>query len=187
SAVLAHTPALVLEAALAANRFEGPLGLAGSPVLRRIEDREVLADDLVRLVALGVPRARVPRRDVAARVEHEDRVVGDRVDEKVKALLGSVQGVLGHTTLGQVAGDLGEASDRAARVAQRGDDDIRPEASPVLAHAPALVLDAPVAANRFEDLVGPAGGAVLRRVEDREVLADDLVRLVALGSLRARV
>ena len=48
--------------------------------------------------------------------------------------------------LGQVARDLGEAEQRAGVVDERGDHHVGPEARAVLAHAPALVLEAAVLA-----------------------------------------
>ena len=63
---------------------------AGQPratASRRIEAREVLADDLVGPVALEPLGPGVPGEDVASRVEHEDRVVPDALDEEPKALL----------------------------------------------------------------------------------------------------
>src|SRR5262245_59352348 len=46
----------------------------------------MLADDLVGLIALGAPGALVPRRDHAAWIEHEDRVIRDALDEQTEAL-----------------------------------------------------------------------------------------------------
>ncbi len=56
--------------------------------------------------------------------------------------LGLLQELLGTPALGQVAGDLREADERAVGVAQGGDDDVGPEQRAVLAHAPALLLEA---------------------------------------------
>ena len=52
--------------------------------------------------------------------------------------------------LGDVAGDLGEADQLAVLVADRVDDDVGPEAAAVLAHAPALRLEAALAQRRRE-------------------------------------
>jgi hypothetical protein len=49
-----------------------------------VEDREVLADDLLGCVALQPPRAGVPGLDVAVAVEQEDRVVDHRLDEQAE-------------------------------------------------------------------------------------------------------
>ena len=69
--------------------------------------------------------------------------------------------------LGQVARDLGEAEQLAVRVVQRGDDHVGPETRAVLAHPPAFVLAAAFArAPCRSSSLRPAGGHVLRRIED---------------------
>ena len=65
------------------------LALARRHVLRRIERREVLPDDLLGRVALDSLRTGVPGCDTAIRIEHEDRVVPDAIDENLE-LLGRV-------------------------------------------------------------------------------------------------
>ncbi len=67
--------------------LEHPLRLACRDVLGGIEDREVLPENLVDLVALDALGAEVPGRDVAARVEHENGVVPDALHEEAEALL----------------------------------------------------------------------------------------------------
>ena len=81
-AVLADAPALVLEAALFHRRLQGAFRQAGGAVFLGIEPGEVLAEDFRLLVALESPRARIPARDHAGRIEHVDRVVGNRIDEQ---------------------------------------------------------------------------------------------------------
>jgi hypothetical protein len=54
----------------------------------RVELRKVLADDLVRRVALYVLGTGVPRQHAALRVEHEDRVVLDAFHEQAKSIIG---------------------------------------------------------------------------------------------------
>src|ERR1700694_999914 len=71
--------------------LELPLGLANSHFIRRIEDREVAADDLVDAVALDPLRALVPRDDRARRIEHEDRVVDDAGNQKLELFVGSLR------------------------------------------------------------------------------------------------
>ena len=75
----------------------------------------------------------------------------------------------------------------AGCVAQRRDDDVRPEARAVLADAPALVLEASVLRRLAQLELREMLGDVFGRVEDREVLADDLVGAVALDALGAGV
>jgi hypothetical protein len=62
---------------------------------RREEPRVVRADDLVGGVALDALGTRVPGADVADRVEHVDRVIPDRVDERAVVLLAVRQRLLG--------------------------------------------------------------------------------------------
>jgi hypothetical protein len=73
--------------AVAPRGFENALGLAGSAIRGRVEDREVLTDDLFRRVTLGARGAGVPGRDVSNGVEQVDRVVDDRIHQVVKARL----------------------------------------------------------------------------------------------------
>ena len=61
--------------------------MPASADLRGVEDAEVAADDLLGGVALDALGAGVPAHDVAARVEHEDRVVLDHFDEQPETLL----------------------------------------------------------------------------------------------------
>ena len=87
-AVLADAPAFVLEAARRARRRRSSCSRPCRAMrLRRIEGREVLADDLVGGVALDALGAGVPGRDVAVRIEHEDRVVLHALDQQAEALL----------------------------------------------------------------------------------------------------
>ncbi len=50
--------------------------------------------------------------------------------------------LLGLLLVGDIAGDLGEAAQRAGPVSESGDHDVGEEAGAVVAQAPALVLDA---------------------------------------------
>ena len=87
-AVLADPPALVLEPARPPRR--PPVPASGQPALDgllRVEAGEVLADDLVGLVALDPLGPGVPGGDVALRVEHEDGVVLDALDQQPEPLL----------------------------------------------------------------------------------------------------
>src|SRR6185312_3213498 len=94
-AVLAYPPTLVLEAPLLRGHFELHLGLAVLQVLRRIEAREVLADDLVGLPALQALGGRIPGEYVTTRVQGDDRVVPDVVDEQAHELLRLRRGLAG--------------------------------------------------------------------------------------------
>ncbi len=186
-AVLAHPPALVLDAPLGRRPPQFLLGPAPLDGLLGVEAGEVLADDLLGPVALDALRPAVPGGDPALRVEHEDGVVLDALDHQAEAIFTEAEFLLGLLAIGQVPGDLQEAPDRAGLVAQGGDDDVGPEAGAVLAHPPALVLDAPLGRRPLQFLLGPAPLDGLLRVEAGEMLADDLLGPVALDALRPGV
>jgi hypothetical protein len=92
-----------------------------------------------------------------------------------------------HTPGGEVAADLAEPDEVPRLVVHRRDHDVRPEAGAVLAQSPPLLLVAAVADREPQLLGGMVPGEVLLRVEDGEVLADDLRLAVALDGLRACV
>src|SRR5581483_10163212 len=89
--------------------------------------------------------------------------------------------------LGEVSGDLAEASKLPGLVFQRGDDHAGPEPRAVLAEAPALLFVLALALGDDELSSRLAIRYVFGRVKDREVTADDLCRGVALDALRAGV
>src|SRR4051794_11468398 len=196
-AVLADAPALLLVAAGGGRQAQLLGGMVAGLVLVGVEQREVPADDLVGGVALDVLGARVPAHDVAAGIQQEDRVVADAEHEPAELLeldIGGrqragllAQALLGEPPVAEVADDLAEADRRPVGLADRRDDDAGPEARAVAAHAPALVLDAALAARDLQQVGRPAGGAVLVGVEHREVRADRLAGGVALQALRAQV
>src|SRR3954466_12002189 len=132
-------------------------------------------------------RPRVPPPVPPLRVEHEDGVVLDRLHHQAKAFLALAQHFLVAPPLAEIARDLAEAAHFAIGIAQRGDHHVRPEEGPVLAHAPALVLEAAFARGDLELVLRPATVDRLLRVEGGEMAADDLVRLVALDALRAGI
>src|SRR3954454_22320165 len=70
--VLAPPPVFGCEPAFALGRLERRPGHPRFDVLRRVEARVMLADDLLGGIALDVLGAGVPVGDVALRVEHED-------------------------------------------------------------------------------------------------------------------
>jgi hypothetical protein len=104
-----------------------------------------------------------------------------------KPLLALAQRVLLAAAFGEVARDLAEALQPAARVAQRRDDDIGPETAAVAPNAPAFVLEPARLGGQAQFLLGPARRDGGRRIEERERLADDLVGAPALEPLRAVV
>src|SRR5262245_2578074 len=78
--------------------------------------------------------------------------------------------------------DLGEADELAALVADRVDDDERPEAAAVLAHTPAFGFGPTIARRGLQRRGRHPGRAVLVAVEHAEMLPEDLVRRIALDA-----
>src|SRR6185369_6548557 len=152
-----------------------------------IERREVLAENLLGLVTLDAACALVPARDATFRVEHEDPVVLHAPNEHAKALLALAERLLPSLPRREVARHLGEADEPAARIAEWGDDDARPEARTILSDAPSLVPDLSLTLGREELGLGLSRCQIFGRVEDREVPADDLVGRVPLDALRPGV
>jgi hypothetical protein len=136
------------------------------------------------LDALG---ARVPVGDHAFRRQHVDRVVGHALHQQAETLLAGAQRILGLLALGDVAGDLGEAQQRAFLVVDRIDHDVGPEARAVLAHAPGLGLVLALRQGGFQGKLGHAGVLVLGRIEARKMLAQDFLGLVTLETVGAGV
>src|SRR6185437_14170154 len=186
-AALPDPPALLRVLPGSRRDLELTLELPRCDVFRRVEDREVLSDDLVFGITFDSLRALVPSDDVAPRVEHEDRVIFDALDEQAESLITLPQLLFGRTSRREVARDLGEAQNFAVVTAQRRDQDVGPEAGAILSDAPSLVLDAAIRDRGGEIALGQAVGDSLARIEDREVLADDLVRTIALEPLGAGV
>jgi hypothetical protein len=186
-AVLLHPPALGLAAPGLPREGELLPGPARLQVLRDVEAREVLADDLAARIALDALRAGVPAGDDALGIEHVDGVVGHAFDQQAEALLALAQRLLVQPAVGEIARDLRETEQLAGLVAQRGDGDARPEARAVLAHAPALVLEAALGGRGLELVLRPAAVDRLAGVEGGEVPADDFLGGVALDALRALV
>ena len=121
------------------------------------------------------------------RIEHEDGVVSDVLNDQTEALLALTKHVLVLAPLRQVAGDLAEANERSTGVAERGDHDVRPESGTVLPDAPTLVLHPALARRYFKLPRRLSARDVLGRVEDRKMPSDDLIGCVALEAKRALV
>src|SRR5690242_7390210 len=183
--VFPKPPTLVLEASFSRCDIELPRRL--THVLRRVKNREVSADDLVCRVALDAARALVPRRDMAGRIQHEDGVIFYGLDEEAEALFAQAEFLFRVTPLREIACDLRETHQLAVRCSERGNNDVGPEAGAVLSDSPAFVLKASITRSDLQLPGRLSAGYILIRVENREVLADDLVRCVALHTNRARV
>ena len=132
-------------------------------------------------------RAAIPVGDHARGIEHEDRVVLDALHEDTKSLLALAQLGLRHLALGQVARHLGIADDFAPIVSDRVDQHVHPDSRAVLAHAPALVLEAPGRGGGRQGAARQPRRLILVGVKDGEMLADDLIGGIALEATRAGV
>src|SRR6185503_1637528 len=93
--------------------------------------------------------------------------------------------LLRHPSLREVAGDLSEPHELTALVSQRRDEDVRPEPRAILPHSPPFVLVLPDLGRDPQLVFRKAFGHSLGWIEDREVLADDLLGRVALDPLPA--
>jgi hypothetical protein len=84
AAVRANPPTLFFIPVLLHRDAQHLVGLARGSILRRVEDREVLADDVVGAVSLDALGAYVPGQYTARSIEHEDGVVADAFDQMSK-------------------------------------------------------------------------------------------------------
>src|SRR5882672_5906193 len=105
----------------------------------------------------------------------------------LKAVGVTVEIFLHALAVGNVVDDLREAAQLSGLVAQRRQNDVRPELRAVLAHPPALALVAPLERGKLELHSRVATGRVIGEKEARIVLADDLVGEIALDALRPEV
>ena len=87
----------------------------------------------------------------------------------------------------QVPGHLCKPLQLAIVVIQCGDDDVRPELAAVLADTPVFVLDTAELLGDFQLTFRLLSLGVFLRVERREVLAYDLLRLISFRLLGAFV
>src|SRR6185437_9554317 len=159
----------------------------GGDVLGTIEMREVSARDFLRAPAVNPLGAAVPAAHEAARIDQEEGVIAHRVDEEAEALLASSLQLLLAAAFGEIAGDLRESEEGALGVAQRRDHDVGPEPCPVLAQPPALILEAAFHRRDLQLVLRPLAFHRIRRVEAREVAADDLVTLVSFDEAGAGI
>src|SRR6266516_598020 len=86
AAILADTPAVPLEAPLPCCCLQGSGRQAARPLLRFVEDREVLAENLVGTVLLDPLRTRVPAHHMPVAVEPKDGVILYAIDQQLEFL-----------------------------------------------------------------------------------------------------
>src|SRR5208283_2154783 len=105
--VLAHPPPFALEAAILPRHFQLAGGLARLDIFGRRKATVMLTDDFCGSVSLDTLRTFVPAYDPALRIQHQDRIVLDALNQQPKAFL-----ALQHFLFGQLA--RSNVADRAA-------------------------------------------------------------------------
>ena len=186
-AVFAHPQSVDLHSAVSDYRREVTLGLTALCGFRGVETFDGAPDDFRRRVADDSFRAQVPACDAAVRVEHENRVFLDAVDEQSEALFAFTECFLVTAPLGEVARDLEEPGEVARRAAQGGNHHVGPETRAVLADAPALLLEASLPGGDLQFLAGPVPRNGVGGIEAGKVLADDFLGLVTLDVFGAGI
>ena len=94
AAVLSDAPALGDNLPLLGGFTQHLRRRAGALFLLGVKARKVLPDDLVGAVALDALRAAIPGGDSALRIEHVDRIIGDRFDQDAELPFGFMQFLL---------------------------------------------------------------------------------------------
>ncbi len=133
-------------------------------------------------IAFDRLRAGIPVGDVPLRVE-VDRIIFDALDEEGEPPLAGQQLLVDRPLFRNVAGDLRKPNDVIVRVINRVNDYMRPKTRAVLPKTPALRFKAAIRRCSGERATGKADGAVLLRIENREVPTDDFLSRVALEAL----
>ena len=87
AAVLAHTPALVLDTAFLRGEFELALRPAALQGILRIEHREMLSQDFGGAVSLDALGAGIPADDLPFAVEQENRIVLHALDQQLQRVV----------------------------------------------------------------------------------------------------
>src|SRR5918995_139631 len=185
-AVLAYSPTFVLNVPLRAGGCKFCPRLAGRDVLGEIKMRKVLAQHLITRVPLDPLSTGIPAGNDAIWIEHVDRVVHHAFNQQAKSLFTLTQRLFGSATRGEIARDFGKPEKLPRLIAQRCDDDIRPEARAILAQAPSFILEASLERCHFELMLGPPSFPGFFDIENREVPPDDLAGFIAFELLRTQ-
>ena len=131
------------ESAVAHRTFQRPCRHTSLAVFLGVEKTKMLSDDFVRTITLDTLRARIPRDDDPVRINLEDRVIDDRIDEPPKACITFCKSYAGLLPIGYVPGNLGKADELSGFITNGINYRQGPEAAAVLANAPAFRLEAP--------------------------------------------
>src|SRR5262245_4709697 len=92
-----------------------------------------------------------------------------------------------HLAICDVARDYRETAEPPSFILYRGDDSARPETRTILADLPAALFIAPFVRRNLLDALRLSALDILRRVENRKVAPDDLIRTISFDPLGARV
>ena len=126
-AILANAPSLDFVLASLDRQLERTVRFASTALVRPIKYAEMLADDFVGGIADDLFRRAVPAGDASCRVEHENGIVGNALDQNLVMTPGRFEGQAGlrqftgqlvlhgkQPRLGVAAGGNGRAQDEAA-------------------------------------------------------------------------
>ena len=186
-AILADAPSFAFGRSVLPRQLESLLRFSGGDILLRIENREMLPDDLLVFVPLDPARPEIPGRDLPVGIENEDGVIAHRIDEETHQLLGFPVPILGSLALRQIPGHLREADELSALVAQGGDHRVRPEPAAIAPNPPSLVFHPSLGVRDLELPIGLSSGEIFFNVETGEGFAEDLLARVAHDSGRTPV
>src|ERR1700742_846601 len=132
----------------------------------------MLTDYLAGRISFDALCTLIPARNHAVRIEHIDRVVRHAFDQQAEQLFTAPQGFFRLATLGEIAGNFREAHQLARGQTHRIDHHMGPEASAILADAPAFAFEFSLPFRSLQSVLRQTGGAILRRVETGEMLPD---------------
>ena len=173
ASVLSHAPAFGFKSAVAHRTFQRPCRHTSVAVFLGVEKTKMLSDDFVRTITLDTLRSRIPRDDDPVRINLEDRVIDDRIDEPPKACICFCKMLEGLLAIGHVPGDLGKANEFSGFIANGIYHRQGPEAAAVLPYAPAFRLEASDGRRRVQCCRGKSSFAILSAEERGVGKADD--------------
>ena len=186
-AILARAPSLLLETPFP--RGDGELAVGSLPLIpiRYQHAREMHSNHFPGVVAMDVLGARIPGGYRTVRIEHVDGVVAHAFHQRAESRFVVAQALFVPASLGEITRHLRVARQAAVGSVKRRDDHIGPEARPILAHSPAFVLEASITSRDHQLCRRQAAFDGFGGIEHREMFADDLLGLVTLDGLGARI
>ena len=140
--VLSHAETFGFKSAVAHRTLQRPCRQTSLAVFLGVKKTKMLSDDFVRVIPLDTLRARIPRDDDPVRINLEDRVIDDRIDEPPKACICFCEMFEGLLAVCYVPGDLGKANEFSGFIANGINHRQGPEAAAILPYTPAFRLEA---------------------------------------------